>query len=313
MGNVKVIETDERYKAANENWFIQMIKRVGKYRATYKNWLNVIIGVIMKRPEIKVKDKNGKLFTISWAGASLLTSGYKNAFFDNNENSFSFDFENRRIKFFGTNGNGALDWVFSKESYKELNVKDMITVDVGANIGDSSIYFALKEAKTVYAFEPFLNSFNLLRKNVNVNNLPDKIVPVNAGVGGKKTIVRIDSNKDGNAGSELKDIDAGDREIKIFDLQNILKEFNIVEAVLKVNCEGCEYGLFLDEQCDVIRKFKEIFIEYHYGKETLVSKLEQCNFQITVSRPIRLVEPNKHNEKENPTLYFGYIYAKRID
>ena len=44
---------------------------------------------------------------------------------------------------------------FIKEQYKWLDVEGKNVVDVGANIGDTAIYFALKGAKHVYAFEPY--------------------------------------------------------------------------------------------------------------------------------------------------------------
>jgi len=40
------------------------------------------------------------------------------------------------------------------EQYKILGVSNKDVIDIGANIGDTAIYFAVKGARHVYAFEP---------------------------------------------------------------------------------------------------------------------------------------------------------------
>ena len=54
---------------------------------------------------------------------------------------------------------------FIKEQYKRLNAKNKQVVDIGANIGDTVVYFSkIKKAKKVIAFEPYPYSFNLAKK-----------------------------------------------------------------------------------------------------------------------------------------------------
>ncbi|WOE50948.1 FkbM family methyltransferase [Sulfuracidifex metallicus] len=48
-------------------------------------------------------------------------------------------------------------------------------VDIGANIGDSAIYFALKGASHVYAFEPLPSVYKVALENIKLNSLDDKI------------------------------------------------------------------------------------------------------------------------------------------
>jgi len=51
--------------------------------------------------------------------------------------------------------NGDLADVFGSEEFKSMNFLNKIVLDIGANIGDSSIYFATLGAKKVMAVEPF--------------------------------------------------------------------------------------------------------------------------------------------------------------
>ena len=107
--------------------------------------------------------------------------------------------------------------------YKWLNVKGKNVIDIGANIGDSAIYFALKGAKHVYAFEPYLYSCYIANKNARLNGLQDKITIVNQGCGGgEKTTIKIDSSYENFGGTDLKAFKSG-KEMKVTTLSEIIK------------------------------------------------------------------------------------------
>ena len=284
---------------------------LNRYRTVYKNWFSVLMHMTLigNRNIIKAKLRNGNVKLMNAKTISYTSLGFTNVICDESDKSVKFEYRGKTLKFFTENNNGALDWVFSKESYNELNVRDKVVIDIGANIGDSSIYFALNGAKKVIAFEPFLNSFDLLVKNIDVNDLKDKIIPVNAGVGGNRTIVKIESNKDGDASSEIRVDRTGDIELQIFDLQTLLETFNINEAIMKINCEGCEYDTFLNASCESLRKFEFVHIEYHYGKDNLLQKLEKCGFKFSSTTPKKVID----KQRQNPVMNLGYIYAARND
>ncbi|PYB68470.1 hypothetical protein DMB44_03780 [Thermoplasma sp. Kam2015] len=66
----------------------------------------------------------------------------------------------------GNINNGNIFDVFLSEEYRFLNVFEMDVIDVGASIGDSPIYFALRGAKRVIALEPFPYSYSFAELNV---------------------------------------------------------------------------------------------------------------------------------------------------
>ncbi|HDD64256.1 MAG TPA: hypothetical protein ENF53_03775 [Thermoprotei archaeon] len=69
-----------------------------------------------------------------------------------------FNFKGRRLRFkvpeISDRPLKSVRAVFYKETYRFLDVKDKVVIDVGAWVGDSSVYFALKGAKKVIAMEP---------------------------------------------------------------------------------------------------------------------------------------------------------------
>ena len=44
--------------------------------------------------------------------------------------------------------------------------------------------------------------------------------------------------------------------------------------MLKMDCEGCEYDSILNTDDEILKKFSTIILEYHYGYQNLVEKLE---------------------------------------
>jgi predicted RNA methylase len=48
--------------------------------------------------------------------------------------------------------------------YRFLRVEGKIVIDIGVNIADSSIYFALKGADKVIAIEPFPRNYETAKK-----------------------------------------------------------------------------------------------------------------------------------------------------
>ncbi|MCH7561417.1 MAG: FkbM family methyltransferase [Thaumarchaeota archaeon] len=63
--------------------------------------------------------------------------------------------------------NGDLRGVFLRDNYKFLPVENKIVLDIGANIGDSSIYFALKGSKKIISLEPFPKNYEMVKKTLN--------------------------------------------------------------------------------------------------------------------------------------------------
>lgn len=193
---------------------------------------------------------------------------------------------------------------FIIEQYKWLNLKNKQVIDIGANICDSAIYFALKGARHIYAFEPYPYSYELAQKNIKLNGLRSKITLLNEGVGGKTSGIRIGSEYKNYGGSDLKNFSSG-KSIQITTLEDIVKRFNIENASLKIDCEGCEYGVILNSPNKILRKFDQIVIEYHYGYKNLKAKLENAGFTVRNTQPSFYLNPNS----EYPNTIMGFIYA----
>ncbi len=219
---------------------------------------------------------------------------------------FNYNDKTYKIIGFGARGigtNGDMK-IFLDDEYGFLNVNNKTVIDIGANIGDSAIYFLMMGAEKVISLEPYPYACNVMRKNLEINNLMHKVTLLNAGYGGDR-IIKIDTEYKNHLGSPLKATSEGE-EIEIHSLNTLVKQYNIEEGVLKIDCEGCEYYL-LEEKEEILRKFKLIQIEYHYGYGELKTKLESSGFTVSITEPVYCL----NNEWSPKDMYIGFIYATR--
>ena len=73
-------------------------------------------------------------------------------------------------------------------------VKDHVVLDLGANIGNHSLYFTLEAgARKVVACEPVPLTFSILQHNVELNQLEDRIDLYNCGLGKKDSHAMVPS------------------------------------------------------------------------------------------------------------------------
>ncbi len=198
--------------------------------------------------------------------------------------------------------------IFCDNIHSILPVKNKIVLDIGANIADSSLYFAINGANKVIAIEPFTKNCELARKNIDQNNFKETIILLQAAVtkGGEGNgSINIDPNYMGNAAGDSKSYKRGNNlqnlssgfSIPAYTIENILTKFDVEDGVLHLDCEGCEYDIISYSPKNVIQKFSHMFVEYHKGYDDLKEKLEDYDYSVTI------------DPKSNKI--HGYFYAKR--
>jgi FkbM family methyltransferase len=209
--------------------------------------------------------------------------------------------------------NGDIFAIFLKNEYGVIPVKGNVVIDIGANIGDSPIYFALRGAGKVIGIEPIIKNYELARKNVELNNLSNKVTLILAGCSGSigYADLQCDKNGTGVCVRPLRNqpyISKQEAQIPLITFDMILNEINLSSSrdiVLKMDCEGCEYDTILSSTKDTLRKFRYILVEYHFGYKNLKEKLEKCGFIVSVKRPV--LAPYSDKEWH----YMNLLYAQR--
>ena len=132
-------------------------------------------------------------------------------------------------------------------------------LDIGSNIGNHTLFFFQRGyIQFAYCFEPVQDTFQILQKNISLNNLQNKTKLFNVGVGEKQGKAQIQSYNINNTGlSQLKPCDEG--EVPIIAIDDIAFEENI--SFVKIDVEGFELNV-IKGMLNTIKKYKPvIFIE----------------------------------------------------
>jgi len=278
-----------------------------RYFKAYKNFFTVMRNLLKKKFPFEGKLRNGKNILITnYYEAYLASFGILDGY-SIKGNSAIINIDNfPEITLSLGNDNGDIHGVFFKKVYSFLPVKNRFVIDIGANIGDSSIYFALCGAKKVIALEPFPKNNQTAQKNIEANHLLNKIILILAGCSKEKSEIIINSEQEG-AGSATDETNSGIK-VPFITLENLVNQYDIPnDSVMKIDCEGCEYDVIMSSSKSLLRKFTHIEVEYHYGYRNLEKKLEECGFKIKHSSPMFI-----SNKQSNTSMYFGYLYATRI-
>lgn len=291
-----------------------------EYRRTYSNYLHVIIHHLKGDFPVDATLKDGNNITLlNPFQAYIITQLHR-------YNQISYSIPNdmvtissltskelsgqenmtAEVKLYGAVSNGEVVECFMTGAYETLPVNGKTVIDVGSNIGDSSIYFALRGADKVIALEPFFKNYETAKKNIESNNLSNRITILLAGCAANPGYTTLNPNYKSDVSSRLSGVmdDAKDNiTVPLLTLEDILKDNNIPpgSVVLKMDCEGCENESIISASNETLQMFSHIQIEYHHGYKNLKEKLEKSNFKVSVTRPIK---SNK--------LYIGYIFAKKI-
>lgn len=158
----------------------------------------------------------------------------------------------------------------------------MNILDIGANIGNHSVFFAMEcKAGHVFSFEPQKDVFKILKRNVNLNDLENLCSIYNVALGSSEGKAKIVAYNRNNCGGTVFAVDA-DGNIPLARLDEMeLPEIGFI----KIDVEGFEY--------DVLK-----------GGEMLLRKMA----------PVLYIEIQDENfDRVNGLLNaFGYAMAERI-
>lgn len=154
-------------------------------------------------------------------------------------------------------------------------------IDVGSNIGYYTLLFAKLVGTNgrVYAFEPESDNFDLLKKNITVNNYKNIIIEKKAVSNTTKKVTLYRAKEGiGEHRIDFPWFDNGGTEVEAIRLDDYINE-NI--DFIKIDCEGAEYNVLLGMK-KILEKNKNIKILIEYGEKQLqefgVSKADFFNF-----------------------------------
>jgi FkbM family methyltransferase len=245
----------------------------------FKNYYSTLLQIKRKQFPIKFIFKDGSsINTNNLRETSILLSRTKGIKFHENKIFINNNRYDDEIILENWKDSVSVKEIFIENEYDSLKVKDKIVLDIGANVGDTSILFSRLGAKKVIALEPQLEFYNRCKKNIKINNLEKKIQLFNAGLDNEHGFFTIDENTDSKHFA-FKNTKEGIKIPKMI-LEDIIPDDK--HLILKLDCELCEYKVILNTEKQYLQRFEMILIEFHDGNKNLIEKLSSIGFEIQI-------------------------------
>ncbi len=176
--------------------------------------------------------------------------------------------------------------IFVREDYGRARPGGVV-VDIGANIGVFALYAAHAGAAKVLAYEPNGESFALLQRNITANRLEQVVVPCRLAVSERAgETLRFPVKSSPYNAALTSEVTAECEPVTTTDFASILRD-HAVEGIdlLKLDCEGAEYGILLNAPESLWPRVRELRMEYHAGdRERLAAHLQARQFKLTLWR-----------------------------
>jgi FkbM family methyltransferase len=138
-----------------------------------------------------------------------------------------------------------------------------VILDVGANIGNHSIFWAtIGKASVVHAFEPVPETYKILCKNIEINSISKVVTPHNIGLGKKQSAAVIDFHASDNiGGTSIKESNILNKYVMRVDcLDNMDLKLKKIDFI-KIDVEGFEIDVLMG-MLKTLEKYRPIvFIE----------------------------------------------------
>ena len=191
---------------------------------------------------------------------------------------------------------------------------DKIVIDVGAECGDTPLYYASRGAE-VFAFEPMKAHYDAMIRNLSLNpELAKRITPINAAIGKDGMLKFYHSNRSDIAevSSFVYNIHGDDAvvfdDVRGYSLSSAIREFNIPYVdILKTDCKGCEFYLTKED----LEKVDHVKIEYaafeftKHNLTELTKILDESGFEYMIYR----INPNRERSSNSLS---GHLFGKKI-
>ena len=168
--------------------------------------------------------------------------------------------------------NGVYGELDTKIIREEIHEGDIV-IDVGANIGYYTLIFAqlVGSSGKVFAFEPESKNFEILKKNIEINNYPN-IVAEQKIVSDKSGIVKLFIAEHGIVGHRINQQKSSQKfiEVESIILDNYIKKLNLDNKInfIKIDVEGSEPKV-LEGAKGIMQKSNQLKIFTEFNREAV--------------------------------------------
>jgi FkbM family methyltransferase len=163
--------------------------------------------------------------------------------------------------------------IFEVNEYNIYSGKEKLIVDIGMNIGLTSLFMAnMPSVREVHSFEPFDTPYQRALKNFALNpHIAWKIKANRYGLSDKNTQSSVLISQDATIGTSVRGISSGIAEtIEVRNAADVIRSLSAkaeaenLDLIVKIDCEGSEFPIFeVLEKEQLLKKIDATVIEWH--------------------------------------------------
>jgi len=140
---------------------------------------------------------------------------------------------------------------------RELYLPGTAIIDVGANIGNHTVFFGAILNAPVYAFEPYPPNHNLLEMNIAANALEGQVIPTSCALGDTNGCGSLYPGPPTNLGTTSVSFGIGETPVRTLDSLSIPAPIGL----LKIDVEGAETAVLRGAVNTIQRWLPDIIVE----------------------------------------------------
>ena len=175
-----------------------------------------------------------------------------------------------------------------RQLFLKVNRHD-VCIDLGAHIGYASLVMWLKGSKNIYAIEPNIEAFNVLKENLEgIKNISVFNIAISSETKKENLYLHKDLKNKSNKQEFLKLLQASSLlsdktnvgnqfyEVQAKSLIDLFSELKKLPTIIKCDIEGGEYIIYEQlVKCAKSFKIRKIFVECHALKYPQYKKLHE--------------------------------------
>ena len=173
-------------------------------------------------------------------------------------------------------------------SLDAYDVRDKLVLDIGANLGDTAVYYGRRGAR-VFAWEPSTELASLAQRNCDLNDVHAEVN--NQGIGGCSGMFVLRSTGQaadwasttvfpGLQTNQRTTFAAGSEEnVEIVPFGRVLDRFDDI-YLAKINCEGCEYPALSSLTDAQLRKVSHYIVDCHADPNIIAERFTSAGYRV---------------------------------
>lgn len=177
----------------------------------------------------------------------------------------------------------VLEEVFVRHDYGQ-DYKGLRVLDIGGYRGEASLFFLVQGAQAVVCVEPNPHLIADIRQQLEANGFIDRaqIYPVAIGAQTGEAKMSITTDRiNSTVARQAPTPEVETISVPVWSFEQLLERVGWDEVdVAKLDCEGCEFGIFAATADTILRQVRVWIMEVHGEANPIVERLRALGFTV---------------------------------